>query len=78
MFIYSSAHVVSTLPTQEKPKAEDAEILGRDDGRPSCAHTWVQPEEAGRAAEILPGESRIFLEVINEHFIQSLRHIGPI
>lgn len=41
-------------------------------------HTWVQPEEACRAAKILPGESWIFVEVINEHFIQSLGHIGSI
>lgn len=42
------------------------------------AHTWIQPEEACGAAEILPSERWIFLEVVNEYIIQSLRHKGSI
>lgn len=47
-------------------------------GKEKKAHTWIEPEEACGAAEILPSESWIFLEVVNEYFIQSLRHIGAI
>ena len=40
--------------------------------------TWVQPEEARGAAKVLPGESRVFLEVIDEHVVQSLRHVRSV
>lgn len=53
-------------------------LLSRMQATLVCIHTWVQPEEACGAAKVLPGEGRIFLEVINEHFIQSLGHVGPI
>lgn len=44
----------------------------------SEAHTRIQPEKARGAAEILPGERWVLLEVVNEDFIQSLGHIGAV
>lgn len=46
--------------------------------RVSEAHTRIQPEKARGAAEILPGERRVFLEVLNEDIVQSLGHIGAV
>lgn len=46
--------------------------------RVSEAHTRIQPEKARGAAEILPGERWVFLEVVNEDVIQSLGHIGAV
>ena len=63
------------MPTQGKRAAKDGFEPAR---RLGCALTWVQPEEARRAAKVLPCEGWILLEVINEDFIQSLRHIDSI
>lgn len=46
--------------------------------RVSEAHTRIQPEKARGAAEILPGERGVFLEVVNEDFIESLGHKGAV
>lgn len=45
---------------------------------PDSELTWVDPEEAGGAAEELPGERRILLEVTDEDVVQRLRVVDGV
>lgn len=65
----------SSVGVAAAPQATEAEMMR---SRVSSARTRIQPEKARGAAEILPGERRIFLEVVNEYFIQSLGHKGAV
>lgn len=71
------ACVATTDPLLKRPligraRAVDTQHV-RAEGAAAGERTWVVPEKAGRAAEVLPRERRVLLVVRLEVLIQLLR-----